>query len=127
MQADGAELTRLTDDVGTLKQSPTWSPDGRHIAFTSYRPGVNGSHIYVMDADGGNTKRVTLDPALGDAVNRSPSWSPDGSEIAFTSWRVTSEVFAVSPDGQQVRQITNDNMWNLSARWSPNGRRMAGN
>ena len=125
MRADGAQVTQLTGEPGARDTSPTWSPDGRHIAFASDRPGLTGTHIYVMDADGRNTRRVTLDAVFDGAYNELPSWSPNGGEIAFTSWRVTAEAFAVTPNGQQVRQITNDGMWNLSARWSPDGRELA--
>ena len=65
--------TSLTISVMTIR--PHGPPDGKRIAFTSYRDkdGLN-SEIYVMDADGGNQQRLTK--------NRKndwfPSWSPDG-------------------------------------------------
>lgn len=65
---------------------PRWSPDGKHIAFTSDRAG--GDNLWVMDRDGKNAKAVSSETFR--LVN-SPAWSPDGEWIAgrkhFTSKR----------------------------------------
>ncbi|HCK16724.1 TPA: hypothetical protein DHW51_21535, partial [Candidatus Poribacteria bacterium] len=60
---------------------PSWSPDGRRIAFVSDRD-LN-YEIYVMDSNGNNLRRLTNH--LGE--DESPSWSPDGQRIAFVSNR----------------------------------------
>ncbi len=66
------EITRLTQDQGN-NESPSFSPDGHHIAFTSSRPPHNGSKkIYVMDADGTNQRRITLD----GGEYETPAWGP---------------------------------------------------
>jgi TolB protein len=60
-------------------QNPTYSPDGRRVAFMSTRPGRG--QIYVMDADGANQRAlVNFD---GDGAAFSPEWSPDGDRVAF--------------------------------------------
>lgn len=56
---------------------PVWSPDGRHIAFSSVRDGVSG--IYLLDLAQQATSRLH---ASSDWQS-SPSWSPDGHTIAF--------------------------------------------
>src|SRR5436309_6056335 len=59
---------------------PSWSPDGRRIAFASFRDG-SGSDIYVMNADGSQQTRLTF-----DGQSDQPAWSPDG-RIVFSSSR----------------------------------------
>ena len=59
--------------------NPTYSPDGRRVAFMSTRPGRG--QIYVMDADGANQRAlVNFD---GDGAAYAPEWSPDGDKVAF--------------------------------------------
>ena len=58
---------------------PSWSPDGRHVAFESNRDG--GYQIYVMNADGSHPTQLTTDATAEDG---DPSWSPDGRKILFT-------------------------------------------
>ncbi len=59
MNPDGSGQTRVTKNL-TGDFNPTWSPDGRMIAFQSDRDG--NSEIYVMDADGSGQTRITDDP-----------------------------------------------------------------
>ena len=73
-------IRRLTDYSASYS-APSWSPDGRHIAFGFERDGR--AKIYVIGSDGSNPRRLTDD----SANYRSPSWSPDGRYIAFESNR----------------------------------------
>jgi TolB protein len=118
INADG--LRRRILETGTVghDQSPSWSPDGRWIAFASRLNGV--SAVYAIRADGSERRLLARDAG-------SPAWSPDGTRIAF---RAHGGVEFVSPNGRL-----------LSARapfrvgvavgisgppvWSPDGRRIA--
>ena len=80
--ADGsAPPVQLTD--GDFEDAaPSWSPDGRRIAFASARQEHWDTEverdIFVVDADGGEPERLTG----GDSRYEAPAWSPDGSAIA---------------------------------------------
>ena len=112
------EFFNLTDDAG-WDASPSWSPDGRKIAFVSNRDG--NLDIYVMGADGSNPTRLTAED-----YNTSPSWSPDGTQIAFSSARAESgtAIFVMGSDGNARTRLTD---WgnNDSPSWSPDGTRIA--
>lgn len=55
---------------------PRFSPDGKTIAFTSDRSGIE--NIWLMDADGKNPRALTTEK---DAYVRSPAWTPDGNYL----------------------------------------------
>jgi Tol biopolymer transport system component len=100
--------------------SPSWSPDGRKIAFYSERDG-NGE-IYVMNADGSGQSRLTHHPA----DEGYPAWSPDGRSISFDSDRDGNfEIYAMDPDGSNVRRLTRHPARDVSASWSPDGSTIA--
>jgi Tol biopolymer transport system component len=75
---------------------PTWSADGRRLAFMSWRNGR--TEIFTMDADGSNQQRLVSMPS-GDAVD--PRWSPNGEYIAFV--HVPSGGLADAQDRSQRR------------------------
>ena len=76
INADGSGQENLTQHPAR-DSHPSWSRDGRKLAFVSRRDG--NSEIYVMNADGSGLRNVTRAPSndLG------PAWSPDGRAIAF--------------------------------------------
>ena len=76
-------LRRLTRHFN-IDTSPTWSPDGKKIAFTSDRSGGGAPQIYIMDAHQGDKAGVQR-ISYGSSYNDDPAWSPDGDKIAFTS------------------------------------------
>jgi Tol biopolymer transport system component len=100
---------------------PMWSPDHSQIAFQSNRDGAY--HIYVMDADGSNTKQVSS----GDNVDdRHPSWSPDGKFIAVDSGdSARREIWAIEVSSQRRTQITHTDSFASFPSWSPDGKRIA--
>jgi Tol biopolymer transport system component/DNA-binding winged helix-turn-helix (wHTH) protein len=69
-------LTRVTFDEG-LQYQPTWSPDGRYIAYSSDRGGK--FDIWVQQVSGGNPVQITTRPGN----NWQPDWWPDGKYIAY--------------------------------------------
>ena len=75
MPISGGEAKVLTSDIAWQMQ-PTFSPDGKHIAFTSDQGG--GDNIWVMDVDGENQTAITNETFR---LINSPAWSPDGDYI----------------------------------------------
>ena len=116
-----------------------WSPDGRQIAFVGNRatglpgPGArfkDDSEIYVMNADGSGTRRLTHNVGY----DGEPAWSPDGRKIAFQSKRravrgvvggSNGEIYVMNADGSGKRNLTRNPAQDGSPSWSPDGRRIA--
>ena len=89
------------------------------IAFASARDG--NLEIYVMDGDGRNRRRVTVNPAR----DWLPTWSPDGAKIAFVSNRNNvnkdhKQIWVIDADGKNPIRLT-DGLVDWGPDWSPDG------
>lgn len=119
----GGEIVQLTDHPGD-DTMPSWSPDGKTISFVSNRDGLGTAHIYLMDWDGENQRRLTEN----DMIEIEPAWSPDGSRIAFTvvDENEDSNIYIIDTDGTNLYQLTNgENSYNEHPVWSPDGKMIA--
>ena len=115
MDTDGTNQRKLTNHPED-EDDPSWSPDGKHIAFE------RDWEIYVMDADGQNPQNLTNNPA--DDFHT--SWSPGGKRIAFVSDRDgNSEIYVMDNDGQNPQRLTDNPADDHSPSWSPDGKRIA--
>jgi Tol biopolymer transport system component/tRNA A-37 threonylcarbamoyl transferase component Bud32 len=114
--ADGSSPVQLTN-AKRWAASPSWSPDGRWIAYDS-QDADSQWDIYVIEAAGGQSRRITNHPA-DDHV---PSWSPDGEWIYFGSDRTGSQqIFRVkAAGGEPPVQVTDKGGY--TAIVSPDGK-----
>ena len=97
---------------------PQYSPDGRKIAFTSFRTGA--PEVWTCDADGSNCEQLTK---LEGAFLGQPRWSPDSRWIAFDS-RATgnAEIYLIAADGGSPQRLTSSHDSNVHPSWSHDGR-----
>ena len=102
---DGLNLRKLSsfeEGHGWAAGSPSWSPDGKRIAFDAYGRDQSTS-IYVLDVRGGEPLRLTASGSV-DAV---PAWSPDGRWIYFSSNRSGRQnIWKVPASGGVASQVT---------------------
>jgi TolB protein len=116
---DGSEPKPLLNDPAITSQgSPSWSRDGRLIAFDGWGKGVNGSNasIFVVNPDGTNLRKLT--------AGAMPSFSPRGNRIAFSRYSGKSGIWIMNSDGPETELVQIDESgWGTD--WSPDGSRIA--
>ncbi len=118
---DGENQRRVTVNR-SLAINPTWSADGRAIAYTSYRRGYPDIYIsYIYQGQMAQPTKGT------DRVhNFLPAFSPNGEKIAFMTNRDGNmEIYTVNVDGSGLRRITNHQSNDTSPTWSPAGNQIA--
>jgi len=113
------EKLYMTRQVGR----PTWSPDGKSIAFISNMSGRN--NLWLVPAEGGWPVQLTV----SDQRQTAPAWSPDGKWIAYQSDYDGDEqwdIFLVSPKTGKVVNLTSTReIAETDPTWSPDGRYLA--
>ncbi len=120
--ATGGKWTALTTAEDKANW-PTWSPDGKHIAYHSSQDG--NFDVWIMNADGSGKRRLTDHPAH----DYLPSWAPDGEFITFVSRRTEAEeaeeqphYYSMKVDGsEQRRQIAESPGGSAALHWHPKG------
>lgn len=128
------EAAGVENAEGGVEEGPS-----RPIVFTADRDGKE--ELYLMDADGGNPRRLTFTP--GDGAFRTPrytnssygAWSPDGELIAFASRRLeddapeanarSADIYLMAPDGSGLRRITTNAASDLGPDFAPDGQVLA--
>jgi dipeptidyl aminopeptidase/acylaminoacyl peptidase len=113
------EKLYMTRQIGR----PTWSPDGKSIAFISNMSGRN--NLWVVSSEGGFPTQLTV----SDQRQTAPTWSPDGKWIAYESDYDGDEqwdIFLVSPKTGKVVNVTQTReIAETNPTWSPDGRYLA--
>ena len=156
IRPDGGEAEKLTsEDTGIAEYQ--WAPNGKRIAYiTADTPNdkadrekrkkdkfdailvdadYNYSHLWTIDADGKNKKRVTE----GAFSASTPRWSPDSKSIAYVQSSMgkqessffdlnadrNSDIYVVSADGGSPKRLTSNPGPDSSPQWSPDGSEIA--
>jgi TolB protein len=125
IDSDGENLRRLTDFEDAL-ESPTWSPDGARVAYTSWKTGY--PRIYEMDLATGQEKMLPAVRGAGDYIT--PAYAPDGRTLAFSvlGSDERSGIFTYDLAADCCLAYLSGGPWyDFSPTYSPDGRWMAFN
>jgi Tol biopolymer transport system component len=97
--------------------APGWTPDGRRLVFYSEQPGGKAD-LFIMDADGGNRRRLFA----SEADEGAPAVSPNGQALAYDTDRDGNfEIYARALDGSWDRRLTSHPGRDVAPAWSPDG------
>lgn len=133
--SDGRLLANQTYNAGEGCYGPTWSPDGRYVAFVQVDDSAlflsdwrdPATNVYVADIVTGEITRLS---AFEGRSNIYPIWSPDGRFVAFVSSIITgdpereekpiyTEVWVASVDGSQLYALSGSASWSTVLTWLP--------
>jgi Tol biopolymer transport system component len=130
----GPDIFVIPEDGGKSKlliekdsnHSPTWSPDGRAIAFIrglgpSLEAPQGGFQLWTMNANGSSLRQLTKSGAS------SPDWSPGGAEIVFEEAAILWIIPADGGERRPLKPSTTGTHPDVGAfpTWSPDGSRIA--
>ena len=123
------KTVRRIAETPDYEVAPTFSPDGKTIAYAAGLPGDNADHIFTIGIDGQAKTQLTTQKAN----DTSPSYSPDGTMITFVrdksytwgglaaNWEDRGVICVINSDGTNERQLTQDNVFAFSPQFSPDG------
>jgi TolB protein len=116
---DGFNARRITVN-NSLNILPAWSPNGRALAYVSYRQG--GPSVFVASIYEGKSENITK----GEGQAFAPTFSPDGKRIAYASNKSGNlEIWIANADGTGAHRITTSHGSDTAPTWSPTGQEIA--
>jgi Tol biopolymer transport system component len=120
MNADGSNQTRLTNNTAR-DFSPSWSPDGKKILFSSDRGG--DADVHVMNVDGSDAVNIGNKAEFDNG----PEWTHDGKRILFARRETKDgkfQIYSVLPDGSDMKRLTNNSFSDLYPFSSPDSKQI---
>jgi len=126
MNIDGSELEQLTF-IGVDSEHASWSPDGKHIVFTSfYKSTSAGPVIYLMNSDGTNLRAMKPpEDSTSGFSGGYPKWSPDGTMITFSSSGFLDDIMIYDFEMDSVVRIAENSFQDRFPFWNPESNRIA--
>jgi TolB protein len=116
---DSLEIKQVTNHRSIII-SPRWSPDGRFLAFTSFKDGH--PEVYIRDLKNGLERKV----AAFEGLNLCGYWSPDGQKLLLTlSKDGNEELYILEISTLKLKRLTNNYSIDVSPAWSPDGQKIA--
>jgi TolB protein len=113
---DGRRSQELLESREPI-MSPTWSPDGRQIAYVSFETRL--PRIYIQDLYSGERRQL---PGFS-GINSSPVWSPDGRRMAMVLSRDGApNIYVIDLQTEQLTQLTDHPRAETEPSWTPDGR-----
>jgi TolB protein len=115
--ADGANEYTVFGSPDPI-MSPSWSPDGRSLAYVSFHTGL--AAVYVQTLSSGQQVQVSAKAG----INGAPSFSPDGKQLALALSRRDGnvDVYVLDLGTQALKRVTDDPAIDTEPAWSPDGR-----
>ena len=116
--SDGAnEKVLLTSSESII--SPSWSPDGKKVAYVSFETGI--AKVFIQDIASGKRESV-----LSKSTQiSSPSWSPDGKYLSLTLYQDgNAEIYIMRLQDRTLTRMTNQFAIDTESSWSPKGNKI---
>jgi len=116
--SDGAnEQTLLSSSEPII--SPSWSPDGKKVAYVSFETGL--AKVYIQNIASGKRESVLSK----NTQISSPSWSPDGKYLSLTIYQDgNAEIYILRLRDKTLTRMTNQFAIDTESSWSPKGNKI---